>query len=543
MNDLDTYIGTIFDGLEGYVYSPVKTNSDWVPNWFQYPQDRDQLLNHIRTAVGDVYVSPVVYKERRATKDSIKKGQTFWVEFDGLDKINFNNCPRPTMIVQTSFASHVHCYWRTGNNNQGTIEEVNRRLTYYLQADSSGWDATQLLRPPETTNHKHNLPVVLAHHNETTFLQEHFSTIPTVAAPASSVLTVTDLIPPGQILQAHQLPLKLVRMVRKEAPNEPYRSSFIFRVANELAEEDLTHVEIVSLLKEVDGRIKKYEGRSDQLLRLSQIADFAIHKHLAEEEILIYTPEYILNYVEELTWILPSWLHTTGQLMLSSAPGIGKSQLGFQLAYCLTVGERFLGMLAPNKHRVFYMSLEMDKSGIKYILTHQKNQWSCMPQFQMIDEPSTLVKYEDMIDENDVTVVIIDSLSELFDESADNMNSDAKRIMRWTKKIRRRYGVALVIIHHNRKATEGNKKPKSLDDLAYSFDFGRVSDTVLMLWEDLKGIELSAVKCRYGPKSAFMINRNEHLWFTRKDSLDASKDPGPDKPDKRPDKPFKDNWS
>jgi hypothetical protein len=435
------------------------------------------------------------------------------------------------MIVQTSFASHLHCYWRTGNVPLNVQEDINRRLTYYLQADSSGWDATQLLRPPETTNHKHNLPVVLAHSSDAHYLQEHFATIPTVAAPASSTLTVTDLISPSQILQAHQLPLKLIRMIRKEAPVEPYRSSFIFRVANELAEEDLNHVEIVSLLKEVDSRIKKYEGRSDQLLRLSQIADFAIHKHMAEEEILVYTPEYILNYVEELTWILPSWLHTTGQLMLSSAPGVGKSQMAYQLAYCLTVGERFLGMLAPQKHKIFFMSLEMDKAGIKYILTYQKHHWNSIPHYQIIDEPSTLVKYEDMIDENGATVVMIDSLSELFDESADNMNAEAKRIMRWTKKIRRRYGVALVIIHHNRKATEGNKKPKSLDDLAYSFDFGRVSDTVLMLWEDLKGIELLAVKCRYGPKSSFMISRDEHLWFTRKDSLDASKDAKPDKPD------------
>jgi len=181
------------------------------------------------------------------------------------------------------------------------------------------------------------------------------------------------------------------------------------------------------------------------------------------------------------------------------------------------------------------MSLEMDKSGLKYIFTHQKEHWSSTPAFQIIDESTSLVKYEDMIDQNGISVVIVDSLSELFDESSDNMNAEAKRIMRWTKKIRRRYGVALVIIHHNRKATEGNKKPKSLDDLAYSFDFGRVSETVLQLWEDAKGLELSAVKCRYGPKTSFMVDRDKSLWFTRKDSVGVSKDSGPDKPDQNGD--------
>jgi len=60
MNDLDIYIDTIFDGMEGYIYSPVKTTSDWKTAWFQFPEERDQLLEHIRKSEGDVYISPAV---------------------------------------------------------------------------------------------------------------------------------------------------------------------------------------------------------------------------------------------------------------------------------------------------------------------------------------------------------------------------------------------------------------------------------------------------------------------------------------------------
>jgi RecA-family ATPase len=251
-------------------------------------------------------------------------------------------------------------------------------------------------------------------------------------------------------------------------------------------------------------------------MRLSQIADYAIHKHLAEESVLLYTPSQILNYVEHLQWILPGWLHSTGQLVISSGPGIGKTSLMLQLAACITTGERFLGIQALIKPRIFFMSLEMDNHGLKYILEHQQREWSNTPEFLILDESTSLTAYENLIAENEFSLVIIDSLSELTDDDDDNQGREAKRIMKWCKKIRRRYNCAIIIIHHNRKANTGNKKPKSLDDLAGSLHFGRSTDTVLQLWEVASHyIELSGVKVRYGTKDAFFIRRNENIWYSR----------------------------
>jgi hypothetical protein len=360
-----------------------------------------------------------------------------------------------------------------------------------------------------------------------------FDFVPAVLAAPAETVSVANLLPVGQILNAHNLPSQVVRMVKKETPVEPYRSSFLSRLANELAEESLTHLEIVSLLREADSRIKKYDGRSDQLLRLSQIADYAIHKHIAEEAILVFDPEYVLTHVENVQWILPNWLHSTGLLILSSAPGVGKTQLALQLAYCLTVGTRFLGMLAPSHHRVFFMSLEMHKQSLKYILEHQRYEWNSVPKFPIIDEQSSLTYYENLLAEHESNVLIIDSLTELFDETSDNPNGEARRVMKWCRKVQRRYGIAIILIHHNRKATESNRKPKGLADLAGSFQFGKESDTVVQLWEDHRGIELSLVKARFGPKEAFYIERNQNLWFTRKGGeQDVSNRPEPVQPDK-----------
>ncbi|RPH69417.1 hypothetical protein EHM76_07135, partial [bacterium] len=232
MDQLDTYLDVLFDGLTGYVYSPVKTVDKWETHWFEYPNERQRLKDHIASKFGDVYISPAVYSERRATKDAIKKLATAWVEFDGQERIDFKQVPIPTAIVQTSSASHVHCYWRIDPTNQGTVEDTNRRLTYYLGADNTGWDATQLLRPPGTVNWKHNLPVFLADHSGGTYEVGSFEFVPEVKSVPVEITDLTELLSLQQVLKKHSLPLKLLKMIKKEAPERGARSSFLTRLAH-----------------------------------------------------------------------------------------------------------------------------------------------------------------------------------------------------------------------------------------------------------------------------------------------------------------------
>lgn len=161
----------------------------------------------------------------------------------------------------------------------------------------------------------------------------------------------------------------------------------------------------------------------------------------------------------------------------------------------------------------------MDIASLGYILRKQRVNWlSPYTSPHVIDEPKSLTQYENEIERLAATVVIIDSLTEMLDGLSDNPNESARILMRWCKKVRRRYNCAIILIHHNRKATEGNKKPKNLSDLAGSFQFGKDSDTVIQLWQDSKGIELSTVKCRFGPNQSFFLTRSDSLWYERKDA-------------------------
>src|SRR5215211_7968415 len=65
------------------------------------------------------------------------------------------NLPQPTAVVNSS-PGRQQFYWRLSMPVPPDIGEgLNRRLAYVLGADKSGWDLTQLLRPPGTRNRKY----------------------------------------------------------------------------------------------------------------------------------------------------------------------------------------------------------------------------------------------------------------------------------------------------------------------------------------------------------------------------------------------------
>ena len=63
--------------------------------------------------------------------------------------------PEPSAVVRTSPRGH-HLYWRLASPlSPRAAEALNRRLSYAIGADHSGWPLTKLGRVPGTANHKY----------------------------------------------------------------------------------------------------------------------------------------------------------------------------------------------------------------------------------------------------------------------------------------------------------------------------------------------------------------------------------------------------
>jgi hypothetical protein len=89
---------------------------------------------------------------RRRTKENAAPVMALWADVDGPIP---PEAPEPSAIVETS-PGHAHVFWRLRNPIcPRKAEQLNRRLTAALGADRSGWDLTQLLRPPGTLNRKY----------------------------------------------------------------------------------------------------------------------------------------------------------------------------------------------------------------------------------------------------------------------------------------------------------------------------------------------------------------------------------------------------
>jgi RecA-family ATPase len=214
-------------------------------------------------------------------------------------------------------------------------------------------------------------------------------------------------------------------------------------------------------------------------------------------------------------------------VILSGAPGAGKTTLSFDLAYRLATGSDFLNKKVREPVSVLYWSLEMEVFEVKYILDHQGPTFSKEPLWNknlriMSFEDYTFKVLEASIQKHKPSVIFIDSLSELIADGSSEQ--EAKQLMKWFKKMRRDYNCSFVVIHHNRKAQDSNKMPNKLSDLHGSFVFAAKSETVLTLWEDTKKgtLELIVLKARFDRSEVIRLQRNPDFTFSIKEVTSVS---------------------
>lgn len=168
-------LGDFFDYIWGpdkllddkplFVYLPVHHapfgKQDWQPYFFEWPRQRAGIVRHCLkfSAIGDnVYYSPALYTIPRPKKENVFGSWVLWVDFDGNAPKDWStlDVPEPTLRVQSSVEGHEHCYWALSEflTDLSKLEDRNRAIARTLRADSSGWDANQILRPPGTMNHR-----------------------------------------------------------------------------------------------------------------------------------------------------------------------------------------------------------------------------------------------------------------------------------------------------------------------------------------------------------------------------------------------------
>jgi RepB DNA-primase N-terminal domain len=124
--------------------------------YFAWPAEEERARAWIEreaAAHRETYHCGHLLTDRRRIRENAAPLSALYVDGDGA-KIR-PGIPSPTAVVESS-PGREQFYWGLSRPVAPEVgERLNRRLALVMGADRSGWDLTQLLRPPGTHNYKY----------------------------------------------------------------------------------------------------------------------------------------------------------------------------------------------------------------------------------------------------------------------------------------------------------------------------------------------------------------------------------------------------
>lgn len=480
--NLDSFIDFLFGGLEGYAYlaamEPGKKES-WQQEFFHYPTNQDLLKRTIRTASNshEIYLSPSLFKnDHDATRENFKVTQVVWTEFDGNAPDWKDSHGEPSLIIQSSGPLNQHCYWKLTApvGNVQALEDINRRIMYNMQADSSAWDCTQVLRPPETTNHKRGGAMVFPTAvNDVIYDLTVFESLAPAPEQVEGEWELTSIPDPQVVVFSYAFTPDLIKLFQKPAEEVTDRSASLMNMAYACAQLGMSNNEIMSLLILADNKWGKFKDRKDRLKRLAHIITVARNKYPEPEAdsaapVMAFGFESFLATDIEVDWLIEGLLMENGNMLMVGPSGIGKSQLTLQFMIHLALGKDFLHYKIPEAKKIIFLSLEMGHGELKVFLVDMakgltdEEKVLLEENFIVIPygEPwylntkegqNELIKWIESVEPDGIAVDSIGSSIQ------GNISSDesVQPFTEFNDRIRKRYNLFTWYIHHMRKVRDG----------------------------------------------------------------------------------------
>lgn len=581
---LKDYFEQIYQDTEGFVYAPVKRDGRIQGFMIPWPRRADGLVEHVLRYAADesaeVFYSPALYKSRKPVQEEVLGSWVAWAEFDGNfpDPWPLSIAPLPSIEIQSSTSNKRHVYWALEEFTEPKkLQEINRGLAYALGADLSGWDANQFLRPPYSVHRKGApLPVKLLN-NRLDRIYEHsdFSGVPTPREAISASVSFDTLPDIESVLAEAKWDKDLLELFRESAESVKStgrdRSGAIQRLAYEGAEHGWTDEQIMAVIVDADDRWEKYTNRTpaarkkilvdvvnrarakvgyttgDELTGLAKALGVPVKvEPVVDDDQVLFSVEELASLKGIEDWIVKDLFTPRGLGLFTGRPGVGKTQLAFQLAADIASSRpEFLDRpLDKAGETVLFLSLEMNKYQLPHIAGPLYERYPDLDQRKLVvygkgemlplDQESGQAYFEALLEKIKPKVVIIDSLSHMASAELTS-DTDMKTAFEFLQRVRNDYDFGLIIIHHHRKKAndaQSKKRPNDLSDVYGSFYITAAVDFVLDLEErgddaEQGTITLSVLKNRYAAvPEPVKVTRSNKLHFQINDMSNFIKETG-----------------
>lgn len=337
---------------------------------FEWPKGKAEIVEYLlENQDKDLYWTTSIFEFPSRKEEHALNEHALWADLDEADPRFFDDDYRPTIAWESS-PGRFQCLWLPSMGNfKGASEPggINQKLTYYVDADPSGWDTVQLLRIPGGFNHK------LTYQDKKTgripkgkilwtdgpkYLPDDFSDLPEVHEGRETLTDALaeDIDGVDRLEVIARVKLKLNRTARdilsaREAIGD--KSEKLWYLTRCLADVGCTTAEIVSVVR---GTVwNKFEGRHDELRVLISEASKAIAKRTNEageaedeEDDPSIRPQpqrfgELLKNIKRPKYIVQNILTEGACGFIAGEPKCYKSWVGLDLALSISTGADFLG--------------------------------------------------------------------------------------------------------------------------------------------------------------------------------------------------------
>ena len=439
----------------------------------------------------DVYFCPHGFTKPQRLKEHAVAPRLLYADLDAADPRKFDL--KPTVALESSPNRYVG-FWEA---DKPVTEELNRRLSYSIAADISGWDFTQVLRVPNTRNFKyHNSPKVRILWNdgpiyEVDRLEKMIPQIKTIKGSSEINADAAEVF--------REYEAKMPRWLRRELingkPTAGARSEMLWKLQNELLEIGCSRDETFTLLWSCPwNKFRHRRGGEDQLWReidksldnhmvggapkkRQDVAKKKVETEEDEDDFLAFNPYTKMSDVklENINWVIPGLFARREVTIIEGDPGLGKSYFVQVAAIHICDGKAMPSEIPYELKagRVLYFDLENTAGSvtkprlIENGIENMDNYFQGEEPFSVDDEDRWEMVVE-AIEELKPDMIVFDTINTYIGKADTNNSAQTQQALGQFKKLAVRFDCAVVIVRHLTKSSKEKALYRGQGSIAFT---------------------------------------------------------------------------